>query len=320
MKTLGIAHIPRVFYMLHGGKISMIKHQHTLQWIKHQTKHTPNLATCLHGGASSEMTVVQLTNRKKVAIRQITNHQWLLVEPDVLIKEQQILQLVAQTSLEPFTPKHIAVDPYGDICGAPTLMMSFLDGKIDELPILDMMILELASTLNTIHNANVHVPYHYSAYRNQTEYAIPSWTSVNTIWQQLLTYMRDKQTPSYEQTFIHRDFHLNNVLWNNGCISGVVDWINGCMGPRYIDVAHCRWNLAMTHSTQAADNFLEVYEAQNKSNDRYDVYWDIRALFDIYPEEITVYDGWKHLGVKELTIFELYNRLDAYAESLWEKI
>jgi hypothetical protein len=30
-----------------------------------------------------------------------------------------------------------------------------------------------------------------------------------------------------------------NVLWEENGISGIADWINACMGPIGIDVAHC---------------------------------------------------------------------------------
>ena len=49
--------------------------------------------------------------------------------------------------------------------------------------------------------------------------------------------------PANDHVFIHRDFYPGNVLWNRRHVSGVVDWEAASIGPRSVDVAHCRINL-----------------------------------------------------------------------------
>jgi Ser/Thr protein kinase RdoA (MazF antagonist) len=52
--------------------------------------------------------------------------------------------------------------------------------------------------------------------------------------------------------FLHRDYHPGNLLWNDGSLSGIVDWAFSCRGPRGVDVAHTRWNLALVDIVAAA--------------------------------------------------------------------
>ncbi|BCP04912.1 hypothetical protein MINTM019_23680 [Mycobacterium paraintracellulare] len=56
--------------------------------------------------------------------------------------------------------------------------------------------------------------------------------------------------------FLHRDFHPGNILWQQGKISGLVDWVSSCAGPVQEDIAHFRVNLAMHHGQAVADRFL----------------------------------------------------------------
>ncbi len=62
--------------------------------------------------------------------------------------------------------------------------------------------------------------------------------------------------PTGPDAFIHRDFHPANLLWVDGRLTGVVDWVNACVGPAGVDTAHCRVNLAILWGAEAADRQL----------------------------------------------------------------
>lgn len=272
----------------------------------------------LLGGASANMHAIQFHNDTSYVIREITDQTWLKEEPDLLLQEKTVLQALASSDIP--TPNFVATDLYGEFAEHPTLIMTKLTGAINQLPsTTEKMVERLAQTLIRIHEHKQIIPYLYSPYRTKTKLTIPSWTAHREKWQQLKNYIENHEAPPFTNVFIHRDFHLNNVLWENGKITGIVDWINSCTGPRYIDVAHCRWNLAMTHSVQLADYFLQTYNTYH-TVDSYDVYWDILSLFDIFPGKVTVYKGWSHLPIDRLTREELYARMDAYALSLSEEI
>lgn len=51
---------------------------------------------------------------------------------------------------------------------------------------------------------------------------------------ELLEKLKIINRKEYKQTLIHGDFTIDNVLVNNGKITGVIDWSGGAYGdPRY---------------------------------------------------------------------------------------
>jgi hypothetical protein len=55
-----------------------------------------------------------------------------------------------------------------------------------------------------------------------------------------------------------------------------VDWSAACVAPPDIDVGHCRLNLAVLHSAEAAEQFRQAYEAETGRG--VEPWWDIDRL------------------------------------------
>lgn len=69
-----------------------------------------------------------------------------------------------------------------------------------------------------------------------------------------------------DRVFIHRDYHPGNVLWKAGRLSGVVDWQAASVGPRTVDVFHCRANLIDRFGLAVADRFVEIWKEVSGSD------------------------------------------------------
>jgi len=84
-----------------------------------------------------------------------------------------------------------------------------------------------------------------------------------------------------EKVLVHGDYQHFNVLWQEGRLSGVVDWPNAATGNRGSDVGHCRLNLAVLFDSKTADDYLVMYE--RAAGVRADHRGDLRALlcFDL---------------------------------------
>ena len=75
---------------------------------------------------------------------------------------------------------------------------------------------------------------------------------------------------------LHRDLHPTNVLWRDGVLAGVVDWVNACVGHPHAELGNGRWNLAVLAGTEAAEAYLEAYLERSGGSD-YDPFWDLEA-------------------------------------------
>jgi hypothetical protein len=101
-----------------------------------------------------------------------------------------------------------------------------------------------------------------------------------------------------------------NVLWETGRITAIVDWINACMGPPGIDVAHCRLNLALMYGPAVADTFLDAY--QDAAPDyRHDTFWDLEDALGTLPD-VAPYPPWAEFGLTDLSTDLVRSRLEAF--------
>ncbi len=82
----------------------------------------------------------------------------------------------------------------------------------------------------------------------------PHWFRDTALWNAAVVRV-DAGVVGSSDRFIHRDFHPLNVLWHQGSVSGVVDWVHACRGPIEFDIASCRVNLALTAGIDAAEAF-----------------------------------------------------------------
>ena len=90
---------------------------------------------------------------------------------------------------------------------------------------------------------------------------MPPWSGDDGLYREAFARL-EAPAPAYDPTFLHRDFHPGNVLWHDGVVSGVVDWVETSTGPADLDVAHCASNLAGLHGVATALAFRRSYVDQ----------------------------------------------------------
>lgn len=118
-----------------------------------------------------------------------------------------------------------------------------------------------------------------------------------------------------ECVFVHRDFHAANVLWRDGRVSGVVDWVNACRGPAAVDVAHCRTDLTLLQGPWAAEQFLRSY-SQAAAGYAHDWRWDLDSILDMCFPEPTYYEPWQAFGLDAIAPAVLRQRIDEHLKSV----
>ena len=292
--------------------------ENVLRWIERTTGARVVGAAPMRGATSSRVDDVEIDDGagpRHVVLRRFTDEKWVKREPDLAAREGLSLQHARRAGLP--VPAMIAVDARGDDCGVPATLVERIEGVVILTP-ADMpdWLRGLAEAAAQIHRVEASgFRWKYRRYNDGVRLTVPTWSTQQDAWRRAIEIVQSPAR-SYRECFIHRDYHPSNVLWQNGRVSGVVDWVNGCRGPAGIDVAWCRHNLANLHSVAIADEFLTAYVAAAGHEFEYDPYWDLMSVVELLPGPPTMYEGWRAAGVPPISGAVMRERVDNYVASL----
>jgi aminoglycoside phosphotransferase (APT) family kinase protein len=262
-------------------------------------------------GISSDMRLIEVDGIPLVLRRYVD--EFVNELPMAVAYEAQALT-AARAVLGDVVPEPVAHDVTGARSGCPSLIMTFLPGK----PVVhDLDLRQIVRPLALLHAQAA--PKNFPRYRHWFDIdrlAIPTWTKRPETWAEMIDAIGGGE-PSAKHVFLHRDYHPGNLLWENGTLSGIVDWPSSCRGPQGIDVAHARGNLALVDGVGAAEQFLRAYREIVPSYD-HDPWWDIADLLSFDSE----FDGVMAFNAfgANLSIEHLHVRADAWAHALTQTI
>jgi aminoglycoside phosphotransferase (APT) family kinase protein len=270
------------------------------------------------GSTSSSLFLVENLHgevAQRFVLRVLDNREWLANEPDLARHEAAALAEAQRAGLP--APRLTAYADEDVGFGAPAVLMSFVGGQIELRPAdFEGWLRGLAGQLAAIHRHRAETfPWPFRSWVNRAALVPPAWSAAPQAWERAIELWLDAGQVAYpsDPTFIHRDFHPTNVLWRDGTVSGVVDWINACRGPAGVDVAHCRTNLAQMYGPEAADRLLSAYR-DVAGRFAYDPLWDIDSLLDMCLPQPTYYTPWRHFGLGPIALGEMRRRVDAHLE------
>ena len=213
------------------------------------------------GGASLAMHRVTVTlangDSARLVLRRSVRPEQIADDPSVAAHEAAVLQLVERIATP--TPRLIGVDPTGALAGAPAVLMTELPGR-PEWAAGQRWMRQLVDVLADVHDidpAAARAVRPFGVYA-QDSYALPKWVTKPALWERAIEIFQGPVLDD-DRTFIHRDFYPGNVLWHRRAVSGLVDWEAASVGPRSMDVAHCRINL-LYEGLDAADVFTQLWE------------------------------------------------------------
>jgi aminoglycoside phosphotransferase (APT) family kinase protein len=294
--------------------------QATLQWIAEAVGLgvTVQSVRLLAGATSSTLHSVEVLQNgqcTRLVLRQFTNADWLAEDPDLVRHEAASLEKAREVDVP--TPELIACDETGERCGVPAILMTQLPGRVELTPLdLDRWLYQLAEAIVPVHAVEVGAfPWRYAPYNDVTRLEPPTWSSYPGLWEKVIEIVNGPW-PKMRECFIHRDYHPTNVLWQDGRVSGIVDWPNACRGPAGMDVAWCRGNLVGLYGVAAADQFLEAYQSLAGSSFDYHPHWDLMDIIEWLPGPPRVYPPWIDFGMRGLNDEIVRERGDEYLVSL----
>ena len=253
-------------------------------------------------------------------LRQFFDAEWLKLEPDLARHEASNLERARAVELP--TPELIAFDESGAACGGvPSTLTTFLPGSVELQPEdFAGWLRGLAEAALRVHSVEAEdYGWRFYHYTDVSSLEPPRWSSVPELWERAIETANGRW-PDARACFIHRDYHPNNVLWQKGRVSGLVDWVNACRGVANFDVAWCRQNLVQLYGVEAADRFLADYGALAGARFDYHPFWDLLAATEFLPGPPGVYPGWLDFGIRHLDAKIILERADAYLVSIMARL
>jgi aminoglycoside phosphotransferase (APT) family kinase protein len=262
------------------------------------------------------MWVVRTETAGDAVLRQMTREPWRTHAAELLAREATV-QRALQASVVP-VPRPLRIDTTGSEAGVPSLLMTRLGGELCLDDDCADVLTALAATLRQIHAL--------APRRDARPRAFQSWASVEKrieppvwavepgLWERAFRIL-DGLQPDFDGVFMHRDFHLGNVLWQEGNISGVVDWVETSWGPADLDVAHCETNLAMLHGPETARAFRDRYLSGGgvlSDGARSRMYWRVMDVVGFLPTPRKVAGPWRENGRKDVADAVAEKRLEEW--------
>lgn len=263
-------------------------------------------------GITSDVRLIEVDGIPLVLKRYVNNE--ILTELPMIVSAEVRALKEARRALANLVPELVAHDLSGVRSGCPSLIISFLPG----VPVVHNLDLrQTAEPLALLHATTAPTDFpHYHPWFNVDRLAVPKWTKRPKTWAALIGALGEGE-PSATQAFLHRDYHPGNLLWGNGSLSGIVDWPNSCLGPRGVDVAHTRGNLALVDGVGAAEQFLRAYRDIVPSYD-HNPWLDIADLLS-FDSDFAGVMAFNAFGAR-LLIEDLYSRADEWAHALSKTI
>jgi aminoglycoside phosphotransferase (APT) family kinase protein len=218
----------------------------------------------------------------RLVLRRYHDAKRLANDPWYVPAHEGLALKLLESTLVP-APHLYATDFDRVVSDVPALLESWLPGDPEWHPDdVDRYLARAAEVLVAIHAVRVppktRLPA-YAPYSERKRLVSPSFSTHPGMWERVATIL-DSRAPVHKPTFIHRDYHPGNVLWDGAQVTGVVDWATAAWGPPGIDLARMRQNLAAHLGENTADRFAAAYVAAGGDPSARDPYWDLLDATD----------------------------------------
>jgi aminoglycoside phosphotransferase (APT) family kinase protein len=230
------------------------------------------------GGLTSTMLALRDSSGAESVLRLMTNEPWRTHGAELTTRERDAQSVLAATDVP--APTSLGLDADGVAADVGAHLMSRLPGE-PLTAVDDGNLQAMAEMLATIHAVRPAEPFRtFQSWAWEAKRVVPEWTRHPDSWRRAFELL-DGPSPAYEPTFLHRDFGHRNLLWQNGAITGVVDWVETSTGPAGLDASHAATNLAVALGTEPADDFLTCWAAT--SGTAADPYWLVMDAVGFLP-------------------------------------
>ena len=170
-------------------------------------------------------------------------------------------------------PEPVLLDATGELLGVPGIVTTFVEGTQNANPSdPKSWARDIAELLLRIHDIRLDAEERRQIYDGNElglyflsgEY--PERMAGHPFSETIYDAIRELRGGSELRTspvFLHMDFWPGNILWVDDRISAVLDWDAAAYGDRAIDVGNFRMEMHLRGIKEAAQPFLEYYEASS---------------------------------------------------------
>jgi aminoglycoside phosphotransferase (APT) family kinase protein len=221
--------------------------------------------------------------------------------------------LAALDGLDGWAPRLLDADPGGRRFGEPAILTTRLPGRADIMPASpDIAAAQLGRVLARIHA----VPLaRFSGLRDGMAAAAAASAHAGTAGAAAPVMAAERHRLAAQRAVLtHYDYWSGNALWQQGALTGIVDWSGASRAPRGFDVSWCRLDLVLLHGPAIAEVFLAAYEEAAGEAVPDVALWDLFALANSHRTVETWLPNHHDLGRTDLTAAGLRNRHTAWAQ------
>lgn len=300
------------------GQASTPPPEQTLAWVESELEVNITGVEKLVGGLSSAVHRLTLDAAQWpcLVMRRFTLSGWLGREPHIPRQEAHVLEALRDLDVGVATPELITADVEATYSDVPTILMTEVPGGPDISPSDPLgWANKLAACAARIHQTPSPPGVPIYVRWDDPETPTPTWVTDTTLWNEAKQRVAGP-LPKHPTTFIHRDFHPNNIHWQHGNICGVVDWLSACTGPIAAELAHCRWNLAMLADSETSNRFTAHYRkltGYSEDTTPFDLATVLSAPVGPFPTF-----AWNDLGRTDLTSDTMGPKIEAWLRYLIE--
>lgn len=158
-------------------------------------------------------------------------------------------------------------------------VLEYLPGAPDLNPTdLDMHLKQYAEQLAAIHK----IPFAGSGLEFLPSYGFKVWDAGELAEDLRESELRDALTqygaPQLSQPVLrHGDYWPGNLLWQDGSLTGVIDWESANIGEPLADLACTRLDVLWVYGEEAMHTATDYYLASNPLSTESLAFWDLRA-------------------------------------------
>jgi aminoglycoside phosphotransferase (APT) family kinase protein len=217
----------------------------------------------LTGGVSADVHAIDLQaddgQRTRVVLRSHGRQDWKPGGGSVAASEHALLGALHRAGV--LVPEPLLLDATGELTGAPSLVMRYVEGSTSVADAdLDAALETMAAVLAALHDLTIEdlpeLPERLDPLPELFDW-LPGHPHAELLARRLAGW--DESAYTGPPRLLHGDFWPGNLLWRGRELVAILDWEDAAVGDPLCDLAGCRLELLWKYGAPASERFTRAY-------------------------------------------------------------